>query len=102
MTSKFDLWLIVGFAGQILFSMRFLIQWLKSEKEQRSVIPISFWYFSLGGSFLLLAYALHRQDPVFIVGQSMGFIIYIRNLILIDKQKKKIENLEEQNEKNLS
>ena len=94
MTDKFDLWLIIGFSGQILFSMRFLIQWLKSEKEQKSVIPISFWYFSLGGSFLLLAYALHRRDPVFIVGQSMGFIIYIRNLVLIDKQKKKIKNLE--------
>lgn len=102
MTSMFDPWLIVGFSGQFLFSMRFLIQWLKSEKEQKSVIPISFWYFSLGGSFLLLAYALHRRDPVFILGQSMGFIIYIRNLVLIDKQKKKIQNLEEQNEKNLS
>ena len=87
MTSKFDAWLIIGFTGQILFSLRFLVQWLASEKEKKSVIPISFWYFSLGGSFLLLSYALHRQDPVFILGQSMGFFIYIRNLALIKKEK---------------
>jgi lipid-A-disaccharide synthase-like uncharacterized protein len=87
LTSKFDAWLIIGFTGQILFSLRFLVQWLASEKEKKSVIPISFWYFSLGGSFLLLSYALHRQDPVFILGQSMGFFIYIRNLALIKKEK---------------
>lgn len=86
--SSFSFWLIVGFTGQILFSLRFFVQWLASEKEKKSVIPISFWYFSLGGSFLLLAYAIHRQDPVFILGQSLGFVIYIRNLVLIDREKR--------------
>lgn len=99
MIDKFDFWLIIGFGGQIFFSLRFLVQWLQSEKEKRSVIPISFWYFSLGGSFLLLAYAIHRRDPVFILGQSMGFIIYIRNLILIDKHKQTTENSNGKNEK---
>ena len=98
MISKFDLWLIIGFGGQIFFFFCFLVQWLQSEKEKRSVIPISFWYFSLGGSFLLLAYAIHRRDPVFILGQSMGFIIYIRNLVLIDRDKKRPNNLKEKNE----
>jgi lipid-A-disaccharide synthase-like uncharacterized protein len=86
--SSFSFWLIVGFTGQILFSLRFFVQWLASEKEKKSVIPISFWYFSLGGSFLLLAYAIHRQDPVFILGQSLGFVIYIRNLVLIGREKR--------------
>ncbi|GAB4282570.1 MAG: lipid-A-disaccharide synthase N-terminal domain-containing protein [Candidatus Rifleibacteriota bacterium] len=86
--SNSDLWLIVGFTGQILFSLRFFVQWIASEKQKKSVIPISFWYFSLAGSFLLLSYAIYRRDPVFILGQSMGFVIYIRNLILIDKEKK--------------
>ncbi len=86
--SNFDLWLIVGLLGQLLFSMRFFVQWLASEREKKSIIPISFWYFSIGGSFLLLAYAIKRQDPVFILGQSMGFVIYIRNLVLIDREKR--------------
>ena len=86
--SSFDLWLIVGLLGQLLFSMRFLVQWVASEKRKKSIIPISFWYFSIGGSFLLLAYAIKRQDPVFILGQSMGFVIYIRNLVLIDREKR--------------
>ncbi len=88
--SKFDLWLIVGLLGQLLFSMRFLVQWVASEKHKKSIIPISFWYFSIGGSFLLLAYAIKRQDPVFILGQSMGFVIYIRNLVLIDREKRRL------------
>lgn len=86
--SSFNLWLIVGFTGQILFSLRFFVQWLASEKQKKSVIPVSFWYFSIGGSLLLLLYAIHRQDPVFILGQSMGFVIYFRNLVLIDREKK--------------
>ncbi len=88
--TRFDLWLIVGFLGQLLFSMRFLVQWVASEREKKSIIPISFWYFSIGGSFLLLAYAIKRQDPVFILGQSMGFIVYIRNLVLIDREKREL------------
>ena len=88
--SRFDLWLIVGFLGQLLFSMRFMVQWVASEREKKSIIPISFWYFSIGGSFLLLAYAIKRQDPVFILGQSMGFIVYIHNLVLIDREKREL------------
>jgi len=76
-------WLIVGFVGQALFASRFLIQWLASERAKRSVVPTAFWYFSLAGSAVLLAYAIHRADPVFIVGQSTGMFIYLRNLHLI-------------------
>ena len=81
-------WLIIGFLGQFFFSMRFIIQWIKSEKEKRSVIPIAFWYFSLLGGTTLLAYAIYRQDPVFIMGQSLGVFIYSRNLYLIYREKK--------------
>ncbi len=80
-------WLIFGLFGQALFFMRFLVQWITSEIQKKSVIPISFWYFSLGGSLILLAYAISRKDPVFILGQSMGFLIYTRNLILIARHK---------------
>ena len=86
MTSTY--WLVIGFAGQALFGMRFLIQWIISEKQGESVIPLPFWYFSIGGSIILLSYAIHKQDPVFILGQSLGSIIYIRNLILIFRKKK--------------
>jgi len=79
------LWLIIGFSGQVFFSMRFLVQWWQSEREQRSVIPIEFWYFSILGAVTLLAYAIHRADPVFIVGQLTGLFIYMRNLHLIKK-----------------
>ncbi len=86
MTEK--LWLIVGFLGQAAFSGRFLIQWIYSEYKKRSVVPEAFWYFSIVGSALLLAYALYRQDPVFIVGQSFGMIVYFRNLHLIFNRRK--------------
>jgi lipid-A-disaccharide synthase-like uncharacterized protein len=76
-------WLAVGFAGQALFSLRFLVQWLRSERIRRSVIPREFWYFSLAGGATLLTYALHRQDPVFIVGQLGGLFIYARNLFFL-------------------
>ena len=80
--------LTLGFAGQALFFMRFFVQWLSSEKQQRSVIPVSFWYFSLGGSALLLIYAVIRKDIVFILGQSTGFSIYLRNLYFIAKERR--------------
>ena len=80
--------LVLGFSGQELFFMRFLVQWLYSEKHHRSMIPIAFWYFSIGGSCLLLVYALIRRDIVFIVGQSCGFFIYSRNLFLIHHERK--------------
>lgn len=82
-----DLWIIVGFAGQALFGMRFIVQWLTTEKLRRSVIPVTFWYFSIGGAAVLLAYAIHREDPVFIVGQSLGFVIYARNLYFIYQER---------------
>jgi len=78
-------WLSVGFIGQALFSMRFLVQWLQSERVKRSVIPDAFWYFSVAGGVTLLAYAIHRVDPVFIVGQATGLFIYFRNLHFILK-----------------
>ena len=81
-------WLVVGFLGQALFSMRFILQWVKSEQEGRSVIPIAFWYFSLAGSVVLLAYAIHRVDPVFILGQAAGIVIYLRNLSLISRERR--------------
>lgn len=75
----------IGFAGQGLFGMRFIVQWLTSEGRGRSVIPIAFWYFSIGGGAVLLFYAIWRQDPVIICGQGLGLFIYIRNLLLIRK-----------------
>lgn len=75
-------WLIVGFAGQALFFGRFLIQWIVSERRGRSIIPLAFWYLSLGGGLLLLAYAISIGDPVFILGQTVGSFVYVRNLIL--------------------
>ena len=80
-----SMWLAVGFVGQLAFTGRFVLQWLYSEYKKRSVIPVGFWYLSIIGSALLLAYAIYRQDPVFIVGQSFGFIAYLRNLQLIAK-----------------
>lgn len=81
-------WIILGFLGQALFTMRFLVQWLASEKAKKSVIPLSFWFFSIGGGLLLLIYALYKGDPVFIVGQGLGVFIYLRNLWLIINEKK--------------
>lgn len=80
------IWIAIGFIGQSLFSARFLIQWLASEKAKTSIIPITFWYFSILGGFTLFAYALYRQDPVFILGQGTGLFIYARNLYLIRRQ----------------
>lgn len=76
-------WTAIGFFGQALFSMRFLIQWIVSERARESLIPKAFWYFSIAGGITLFAYALHREDPVFIAGQGMGLIVYSRNLYLI-------------------
>ena len=81
-------WLIIGFVGQALFGARFIIQWIVSEKKGESTIPLAFWYCSIGGAMVLLSYAIYKQDPVFIVGQSLGSIVYIRNLILIDRKRK--------------
>lgn len=79
-------WLVVGFAGQAAFSGRFVVQWLASEREGRSVVPVAFWFLSILGSVMLLAYALYRRDPVFAVGQATGVFIYLRNLHLIRRE----------------
>lgn len=81
-------WLGIGLFGQALFSMRFLVQWLTSEREGRSIIPLAFWYFSVAGGITLLAYAIHRADPVFIIGQLTGLFIYARNLQLILRERR--------------
>lgn len=81
-------WLAVGFLGQALFMGRFLVQWLSSERQRRSVIPVQFWYFSLAGGIVLFAYAVYRQDPVFIVGQLTGLFIYARNLFFIHRERR--------------
>ncbi len=83
-------WVVVGLGGQMLFSMRFIIQWLRSEQAGRSVIPLAFWYFSVAGGVVLLSYAIHRRDPVFILGQAGGLIIYARNLRLIHKERQAV------------
>ncbi|MDN2566587.1 lipid-A-disaccharide synthase N-terminal domain-containing protein [Aquibium sp. A9E412] len=85
---QFDGWVVLGFIAQGFFTMRFLVQWVASERARRSVIPIAFWFFSLGGGALLFIYAIHRQDPVFIAGQGLGLVIYIRNLWLIANERK--------------
>lgn len=77
------IWLTIGFAGQLLFTSRFLVQWIASERSGRSVVPLAFWWFSLAGGVTLLVYALWRSDPVFAVGQASGLVIYGRNLVLI-------------------
>ena len=86
MTSE-HFWLSIGFLGQAFFSMRFLVQWIASERKKESVIPVSFWFFSIGGGLTLLVYAVYRMDPVFIVGQAAGLVIYLRNLYLIGRQR---------------
>jgi len=91
-------WLVIGFIGQALFGARFIIQWIVSEKKGESTIPLAFWYCSIGGAVVLLTYAIHKQDPVFIVGQSLGSIVYIRNLILIDRKKKALASMGVNNE----
>ena len=82
-------WVVFGLGGQLLFTARFLVQWIASERARRSVVPIAFWYFSIGGGAILLAYAIYRADPVFIFGQSMGLFIYLRNLWLIHAEKRR-------------
>lgn len=81
-----NLWLIIGMGGQALFSARFIVQWLASEKAGKSVVPHLFWYFSVLGGLTLLVYAIYRQDPVFILGQGSGLLIYARNLYFIHRK----------------
>lgn len=82
------IWLAIGFAGQALFSARFIVQWIMSERVGKSVIPLAFWLFSVAGGVTLLAYAIHRADPVIIAGQAGGLVVYARNLWLIRKERR--------------
>jgi lipid-A-disaccharide synthase-like uncharacterized protein len=84
-----QLWMAIGFMGQAFFSMRFLVQWIASERRRESVIPTSFWVFSIGGALTLLTYALHRGDPVFVLGGAAGIVIYSRNIYLIWAKRRK-------------
>ena len=80
--------LLLGYVGQSLFGMRFVVQWLASERVGRSVMPVAFWFFSIGGGVLLLAYALYKRDPVFIIGQGLGLFVYLRNLYFVFRERK--------------
>ena len=82
-------WVVIGLAGQFFFTMRFVVQWIATERNRKSIIPESFWYFSIVGSLILLAYSLYRKDPVFILGQAFGTTVYLRNLYFINKHKEK-------------
>lgn len=81
-----SLWIAIGLLGQACFFTRFLIQWLASEREGRSVVPRAFWFFSIAGGTIVLAYAIWRRDPVFILGQSLGLVVYVRNLVLLRRE----------------
>ena len=85
---KFDGWVVLGFIAQGLFTMRFLVQWIATERARKSVVPVSFWFFSVGGGLLLLIYALYRRDPVFIAGQGLGLFVYLQNLYFIIQGRK--------------
>ena len=80
---KFDFWLAFGIVAQLLFTARFLVQWLASEREGQSVMPLSFWYFSMGGGLMTLLYGIVRREPIIIMGQALAMVIYTRNLVLI-------------------
>ena len=82
------IWVAVGLLGQLMFTGRFIVQWLASEKAKRSVVPVAFWYFSLVGGVVVLAYGIHKLDPVIILGQLPGTVIYSRNLWLIRAEKR--------------
>ena len=86
--SKFDGWVALGFVAQGFFTMRFVVQWIASERARRSVIPVAFWFFSIGGGALLLVYALYRKDIVFIAGQAFGVFVYLRNLQFVLRDRK--------------
>ena len=83
---RLNWWILLGYVGQSLFAMRFIVQWVASERAGRSVIPIAFWFFSIGGGVLLFAYALYIRDPVFIIGQGLGLFVYLRNLYFVRRE----------------
>ena len=81
-------WILLGYAGQALFAMRFVVQWVASERVGRSVIPVAFWFFSIAGGLVLFAYALYIRDPVFILGQGLGLFVYLRNLYFVFRERR--------------
>src|SRR5262245_41337935 len=83
-----DWWVLLGFVAQALFTLRFVVQWIASAPAGPSVIPLAFWFFSIGGGILLLVYALYRKDPVFIAGQSFGVFVYLRNLYFVMRDRR--------------
>ena len=85
------IWLVIGFGGQGLFFARWIVQWFRSEREKESTIPLSFWYLSLVGGLITLVYAIYRKDPVFIMGQAVGALVYLRNLMLISRNKPSLD-----------
>jgi lipid-A-disaccharide synthase-like uncharacterized protein len=87
-SAHLTLWTLVGLFGQAMFMMRFIMQWIASERAKQSVMPEIFWYFSLGGGLIVLIYAIHQQDLVFILGQGLGVFIYLRNIYFIQRNKK--------------
>jgi len=87
------IWLIIGFTGQGLFFTRWVVQWFRSERERESTIPLSFWYLSLIGGLITLTYAIYRRDPVFITGQAVGSLVYLRNLMLIYRKRAPMDEL---------
>jgi lipid-A-disaccharide synthase-like uncharacterized protein len=89
--AKFDLWLVFGIVAQLLFAMRFVVQWIASEKAGRSVMPMAFWFFSMGGGLLTLVYGLVKREPIIILGQVLSVFIYVRNLQLILKDRRRGE-----------
>lgn len=91
LSAHWTLWTFIGLFGQSLFMMRFVMQWIASEKVRQSVIPNIFWYFSLGGGVILLIYAIHQQDIVFMLGQGLGLFIYMRNIYFIHRGEKKAD-----------
>ena len=88
-TTRDLIWLSIGLIAQLAFSARFLVQWISSEKARRSVMPVAFWWFSICGGMLLLAYGFYRGEPVIILGQSFGLVVYFRNLWLIYAERRR-------------
>lgn len=86
---KADLWLLIGVGGQLLFAARFIVQWIASERAGRSVVPLAFWFFSIGGGLITLIYGIYKKEPVIILGQALSIFIYVRNLALIGREQKK-------------
>lgn len=85
----FDFWTLWGFVGQFIFFMRFVVQWIASERAKKSVVPAAFWYISLVGTVMLIVYAWYRRDVVFICGFGLTIVIYLRNIILIRRHSKR-------------